>query len=76
MIGKYFLKECMRLVENENYFPVCTDKFFNNDSHCTQFGTNMLFYDEIANYMERAHIKSSCMRHGDAEMGLEKLQKN
>ena len=76
MVGKYFLKECMRLVKNENYFPVCIDKFFNHNSHPTQFDTNILFYDETANYTERAHIKSSFMRHGDAEMGLEKLQKN
>lgn len=46
----------MGLVKNSNHFTVCSDKFLNHISNCKQLDTQMLFYDEIVNQMDRASI--------------------
>ena len=43
----------MGLVKNENHFLLCIEKIFSNISNCSQLETNILFYDEIANQIER-----------------------
>ena len=57
----------MGLVKNANHFTVRLDKLLNYIPNLKQWDTHILYYDEISSFMEKAHIMSSFMGHGDAE---------
>ena len=46
----------MGLVKNANHFTVCIDKFLNLISNCKVLDTDLLYYNEIVNRMERTYI--------------------
>lgn len=61
-------------MKNANHFTVSFDRLLNHVTNYRHFNTSILYYDEIANWMERANIGPSFMGHDNPETCLENLE--